>query len=174
MDRDNYVGAMGIVSDIRGVRLDGPKGYQRALLTSRMYRSMGLPNKAITTLREEAKLISDAKLRRSLSVELARCYMAADDHAATREILEEVLPKVDSVALAQEVSCMLAETCLKSGKVGQAIVVAEELLTSGASPDIALRARETLGAAYLAMKDYEKAALVFVGLLPSKPGAKKL
>ena len=67
----------------------------------------------------------------------------------------------------------MAEICLKMNKPEQAIIIAQDVLSSTTSRLQRQEAQRLLAAAYLAKQEYENAALTFSGMLTEQEGAKQ-
>lgn len=170
--RQRFVPAVAALSRIEQERLDEEQLPEFLLLNSQVYRSMGLAEKALSLLHREIKAISDPETRAELEVELARCHADSGELKAARELLAKTLPALKPGRKAHLAACELAQMCLADGQAAQAVTVIRELLKSSCQPDIRKRAQLTLGAAYLALKDYERAALAFSGMAVKRSGAK--
>ena len=100
-------------------------------------------------------------MARSAALETTRCLLS-----------QELAPALKPGRKAHIAACELARICLASGQATQAVTVTRELLKSACQDDIRRQAHLILGAAHLALKDYERAALAFSGNAAKAPGAK--
>ena len=142
-------------------------------LTAGVYREMGLAEKGAAVLRANVPQVSDPLLRAKLRIVQARCYGDAERLSEAYDILTEA-PKVLSPGVsAQEAACELAEICLRIGKPDQAATVALGVLKSSPADPQGKRARKTLAAAYLATRQYEKAAITLSGMTVDQLGVKQ-
>jgi len=89
---------------------------------------------------------------------LARCYQEGGSEAEAHSVLSDLLSRVKSDRDAEAAKGELAELSVKLGKGEQAIVLAEDLLKTSRDPALRRRCHQTLAAAHLAAKDFEKAA----------------
>lgn len=171
-DRQRFVPAVTVLSQVEREHLDEKQLPELLLLSSQIYRSMGLAEKALVMLRTRVKGVSDPEARAELEVELARCHADSGELKEARELLAKTLPALKPGRKAHIAACELARICLASGQATQAVTVTRELLKSACQDDIRRQAHLILGAAHLALKDYERAALAFSGTAVKDPGAK--
>ncbi len=139
------------------------------LLTASVYRSVGLPDKAISELRKGINLVFEPQLRAVLGLEIARAYAERGPLQQALSAFAAVLPGMEPSPLVHQAECELAEICLKLGKPDQAITVVRELLKSSCSLAVRERASRILGAAYVQRREYGQAVLAYSGLLLEKP-----
>jgi len=170
--RQRFVPAVAALSRVERKHLDEKQLPELLLLSSQIYRSMDLAEKALVMLRTGVKEVSDPEARAELEVELARCHADSGELKEARQLLTKTLPAIKPGRKAHIAACELARICLASGQATQAITVTRELLKSACQDDIRRQAHLILGAAYLALKDYERAALAFSGTAVKDPGAK--
>jgi len=132
--------------------------YQVLRLAAKIYRGMGLPEKAAKCLRVGLSAISDPDKRARLGVELSRCYREAGQLAASYEALTAALPSLPVGGRANEAAFELAEVCLELGKARQAIALAKGVLGLTTDDAQRRRAERILTAGYLATSRYDTAA----------------
>ncbi len=166
-----YTAALAVLHEV--TERDVPRtALDRAvLIESRVLRDMNVPEKALRLVRAELRFAATARMKARMAVELARCYADAGDLDAARRIMAEALPKLEPGPEAHEATCELAEFGLRAGYPEQTIGLARKLLALPVSPEVRGRAFEALGQAYVAVRDYERAALAFSGAVPGAKGA---
>lgn len=157
---------------VREAETDQQK-YQALSLTAGVYREMGLAEKGAAVLRANVPQVSDPLLRAKLRIAQARCYRDAERLSEAYDILTEAPKMLSPGVSAQEAACELAEICLRIGKPVQAATVALAVLKSSPPDPQRSRARKTLAAAYLARRQYEKAAITLSGMTVDQLGAKQ-
>ena len=155
-----YADALGTLAKLDSEELAAAQRQQVLIMTARLYRTMGLTDKAVSFLRAQLPTVMDPSMKASLAVELARCQLDNAEAAAARTVLLDALGKLP-VEEAKEASCLLAEALLQCGQSDQAIALAAELLQAACPDGLRRRARQVLGQAYVAKQDYEQAAIVF-------------
>jgi predicted negative regulator of RcsB-dependent stress response len=124
---------------------------------------MGLPDKAIAVLGNNAEYLPDSKLKTKMSFELANCYIAKGDLDFAHKKLTTMLISAAPGPLSHEISLRLAEICLDLGQSSQTITVCKRLLDSEVSIQIQQKASKLLAVAYNQQKNFDNAALALVG-----------
>jgi len=133
------------------------------LVRSKILRTMGLVDKAISVLGDRAEYIPDPQLKAKVCFELAECYITKGNMELARRELTEVLIFVEPGPLAQEIAIELAGVCLKLGENSQAIYVCTQLLESGPSEQIKQKALSILASVYKQQQSYNEATLALLG-----------
>jgi tetratricopeptide (TPR) repeat protein len=151
----------------------GAKKYQAMLITSGIYREMGLPNRGAVFINSNINEVRDRDMRAKLRIDQARCYRDAKRFADAYAILVKAPEMLSPGKDAQQAACDLADVCLRLDRPGQAAVVAAGVLKSSKTGPHHKRARGLLVEAYLAKKEYENAATVLSGIQMDKLGAKQ-
>jgi len=167
--RERFVDAIAALRRIDTEVLSPEQMQRYLLLTASVYRSLGLPDKAISELRKGISLVFEPHLRAVLGLEMARAYAERGPLQQALSAFAAVLPGMEPSPLVHQAECELAEICLKLGKADQAITVVGELLKSSCSQAIRERASRILGAAYVQRREYGQAALAYSGLLLERP-----
>ena len=170
--QENFIMALGVLEKLSSEKLSPAHVSEKVVLTSEVFRAIGLVNKARSLLRLELGAASDPQQHARLAVELARCHMAYGDNDSARTLLTQILPTIEAGRTLLDASTLLAEVCLKCNEPGQALSLGEKVLQSNPPKDIARRVRQAMGEAYLAKKQYEKAALMFSGMGREKTSTK--
>jgi len=170
-DRRRFVRALGALNQIDPPAMTAAQRAEYLLTTARVYRSMGLADKALVLLRRELPSIREESTMISIGLEMVACHMDEDDLASARALLGELLPKMAAGAKAIEAACDLAEVCLADGRAPQAISICREIYPS-AGAEARQRILDILGRAHVQRKDYDRAALAFAGVMPRAEGGR--
>ena len=161
--QENFVEALTLIEGIQPGQFSQKESIEILLTKSKILRTIGLVDKAISVLGDKAEYIPDVQLKAKLSFELAKCYIAKDALELARKDLAEILVLIEPGPLAQEVALELADVCLKLGENSQAIYVCSQLLNSDPSEQIRQKALNILAIAYKQQKKYDKATLILLG-----------
>jgi len=153
--------AVGALNKIDEKILTEAQKYRWLILHSLVYRRMGLPRTAIGLLRSRIQTIIDEQIRCAIALELAKCYLDADDPDSAHALLVGVLPKMEPSRELYEGSCKLAEICLRTDRHEQAVTILSEVLNGPCPEDIRRRAGEMLVAAHLFRKEYQQAVAAY-------------
>ena len=165
--RSRFVSTMGALDGIDPRSLTRRQRGDYVLTRARIYRAMGLADKAAAFLRREVPAVADEKMNLAIGLEMAKCHAQEGDCGPARGLLTELLPRMKPGPAAIQAACELAEICLEDGKTAQAISVGRRWLKSG-SPAERRRILRLLGKAYLHQRNYQRAALAFAGMLPNQ------
>ena len=163
VNQGNFVQALNVLETVHLQQSSQEEYIEILLLNSRVLRAMGLVDKAIATLGNEAEYISDPQLKARIYSELADCYIAKGNLGYAREKLTEILVIVEPGPLAYETTLKLADICLKLGQESQAISVCSQLLDLDPPKQIEQKALGLLAAAYNQRQNYDRAALALLG-----------
>jgi tetratricopeptide (TPR) repeat protein len=157
-EAEDFVGAIGVLRRIEAEALTPEQTYRRLLAVSRLYRRMGLPDRARAELRRKASSVTDPSMRAVLAVEMARCLRESGELRAARQALAEAVPRLSPGPHAWQASLDLAAVCLETGESDRAAIVCRELLRDRCGEATRREALAMLSRAYLQKKDYGKAA----------------
>ena len=160
---EHFVEALTLLESIHSWQFSKKESIELLLLKSKVFRFMGLPDKAITVLGDIAEYLPDSQLKTRVSFELANCYIAKGDLKFAHKMLTEILISAAPGPLAHEVALELAGVCLKLGQNSQTASVCLQLLDSAVSARIKQKALKVLAAAYNRQKKYDDAALALLG-----------
>ena len=163
IEQEHFVEALDTLESVRLVALSEEQSVEMLLLKCRIFRMLGLLDKAIVSLRDRAEYISDSQLNAEISFELAQCHIAKGNLESARSGLSEILGAVEAGPLAQQTAMELADVCLKIGRGSQAVSVCLQLLESDVSELKKQEILRMLAAAYNQLKNYNKATLALSG-----------
>ncbi len=160
--QERFIEALTLIDSIQPWQFSQKESIEILLTKSKILRTMGLVDKAISVLGDKADYIPDLQLKAKLSFELAKCYIAKDNLELARKDLTKILVLIEPGPLAQEVALELADVCLKLGENSQAIYVCSQLLDSDPSEQIRQKTLSVLAMAYKQQKKYDKATLILL------------
>jgi len=163
IQQGHFVEALDVLESGRSELLSQKDSIEILLFKSRIFRAMGLADKSIVVLGDKAEYISAPQLKARILLELAKCHIAQGDLASAESILTESLSLADPGPLAHEIACELAGVCLKLSRNSQAVSICSQLLDSNPSSLIKQKALNILATAYNQQKNYDRAALAFLG-----------
>jgi tetratricopeptide (TPR) repeat protein len=160
--QENFVAALDTIENVRAWPFSQEQSTQLLLLKSKVMRSIGLTDKAITVLVDRTQYLTDVGLKANMTLELARCYVAMQNLELARTHFTEVLSMVEAGPVAQQASLELAEVCLKLDDHKQTILICNQLLGSSASEQIKQEASKIIASAYSSQLEYDKAAVALM------------
>jgi len=163
IQQQRFIEAIALLENMQPWQFSQKEYIEILLAKSKILRSMGLFDKAITTLGDKAEYLADPQLKAKVFFEMAECSAAMRDLELARSKLTEILTFVEPGSFAHEVSLKLAETCLKLGQNAQTISICSQLLDSRPSAQIKQKALNILATAYQQQKNYDKAAITLLG-----------
>lgn len=163
MHAGQFVQALDMLENIYSATLSGKETVEILLLKSKVFRSIGLVDKAITLLGNRAGYVRDSQLAAGINFELSECYSEKGNLNLARKKLVEVLVLAESGPLAHQSALNLADICLKLGHDSQAISVCSQLLDLEPPERIKQEALQLLATAYNQRKNYDSAALALLG-----------
>ncbi|RKY10051.1 MAG: hypothetical protein DRP66_00735, partial [Planctomycetota bacterium] len=163
MHEGQFVQALDMLEGIHSATLSGKETVEILLLKSKVFRSIGLVDKAITLLGDRAGDMRDSRLAAEINFELSECYIENGNLNLARKKLVEILALAESGPLAHQSALNLADICLKLGHDSQAISVCSQLLDLAPPERIKQEALQLLAAAYNQRKNYDSAALALLG-----------
>lgn len=171
MRQDELAMAIAVVESIHRDRVPADKADEAVLLHAQILRAVGLADKAAMRLQAEMASATSAQNRTRMAIELARCHIDAGKLKDAHRELAAILTDVGTGPLAHEAACELAEVCLKTGQADHAISVCQHALGLPLPDATRQRLLNILGAAYVRIRDYDRAALTFSTLAPEAKGA---
>lgn len=168
IQQGHFVEALKLLENTSSWQLSQKESIEILLLKASTLRSMGLVDEAITVLGDKAEYLLDSQLKAKISFEQAKCLIAKDNLELARKKLSEILVLVEPGPLAHEAGCELADVCLKLGQDSQAISICFQLLDSAPANTIQQRALNLLATTYTKQKNYDQAALAYLGQWPGQ------
>ena len=158
-----FVKALDMLEGVNSATLSGKGVVGILLLKSKVFRAIGLVDKAIALLGNRARYVQNSQLAAEINFELSECYLEKGDLDTALEKLVTILELAESGPLAHQSALNLADICLKLGKDSQAISVCSQLLDLEPPEQIKQEALQLLAAAYNQQKNYDSAALALLG-----------
>jgi len=163
---EEFAEALALLHRIPAGGAPADKVDQAALAEARILQDMGLAHRAMHCLKDRRPKAASTGAAVEMEIEIARCSVALDRPEDARRLLEVAAAHLDPGPLARRVSAELAEVHLVLGRVQEAVSLARSVLAEATAPAVRRRALRTLGQAYLARRDYDRAAIAFAGTLP--------
>lgn len=163
IEQQRFLDALDALGSTHPWQLSNSENVELLLLRSRIFRTIGLLDKAIAALGDRAQYLEDPQLKARISFELAKCYIAKGNLELARGTLAEILIIVEHGPLAHQVQWELADVCLELGQNPQAVSICSQLLDSQPSAQIKQKALALLADAYNHQKNYDSAALALLG-----------
>ncbi|MHC4551141.1 MAG: tetratricopeptide repeat protein [Planctomycetota bacterium] len=133
------------------------------ILKSRLLRTMGLTDKAVTLLRDRLDYITNSSLKAQMGYELSLCYIDLGELELAAKKLAHNLELSAPGDMTHQSSLLLAKICLQLDRGSQARTLCENLLTQNTSDDIRQEVIEMLALMHSDEKNYDNAALVLMG-----------
>ena len=163
MHEGQFVKALDMLEGVQTAALSRKGAVEILLLKSKVFRSIGLVDKAITLLGNRARYVHDSQLGAEINFELSECYIEKGNLNLARKKLAEILVLAESGPLTYQSALNLADICLKLGHDSQAISVCSQLLDMEPPEQIKQEALQLLATAYNQRKNYDSAALALLG-----------
>ena len=170
LQQGQFSRVLGALGKLQELALDPEQRFSMLVISARAHRAMGLAPLAARTLRSRIGELTDPSLQAQLQVEYARCLEDSEDVEGARAALEQALSALPIGPAADAACCDLARLCLKTGRIEQAVTLAQAALARQMDPDQRRRALEILGSAFLQRKQYPQAVEAFSGLLAKTQG----
>jgi len=158
----DFVTALKTVENIRPWSFSQEQTTRFLLLKSEILRESGLVEQASALLADRIQYLTDAKLKAYVTLEMARCEIAANHLDLAKSYLTNAISSIDAGPDAQTASLELAEICLKLKDYQQTIFICKQLLDSSTPEQIKQKASKLLAAAYSNQKNYDKAAMALL------------
>jgi tetratricopeptide (TPR) repeat protein len=163
MQQEQLVEALDILETVRSWEMSPKEYVEILLLKASVLRRMGLADKAVATLGEQAEYVTDQQLKAKVSLEIIRCRIAKGDLERAYKDLTKIMTFVEPGPVMDEITLELANVCLKLDQCEQAIAVCSQLLSDGPCVKMKQEALEILATAYRRRQEYDKAALALLG-----------
>jgi tetratricopeptide (TPR) repeat protein len=168
MKQNDFVTALKTIENVRQWSFSQEQTTRLLLLKARILRESGLIDQASTLLTDRIQYLTDAKLKASVTLEMARCEVASNHLDIARTYLTDAIASLDAGPDSQTASLELAEVCLKLKDYRQTISICKRLLDSSPPEPIKQKASKIIAAAYSSQKDYDKAAVSLLTLSASQ------
>jgi tetratricopeptide (TPR) repeat protein len=128
MQQGLMVEALGVLETTYTWQLSPEENMELLLLRAQVLRSIGLTDKAITTLKDRGQFLTNMELKARIALELTSCYVERGQHDQARTTLSGVLPSLPPGPMANQVGRELARVCLRMGEGDQAVSICTQLL----------------------------------------------
>ena len=158
----DFVTALKTVENVRPWSFSQEQTTRFLLLKSEILRESGLVEQASALLADRIQYLTNTKLKAYVTLEMARCEIAANHLDLARSYLTEAISSINAGPDAQTASLELAEVCLKLKDYRQTLSICKQLLDSSPPEQIKQKASKLLSAAYSNQKDYDKAAMALL------------
>ncbi len=163
IQQDCLVDAINVLENTGAWQFSQRESIEVLLLKARIFRSMGLFNKAMAVLADRAEYLPDPELKARVHFEMTKCYIAKGQWERAYKSLSSILVIVEPGPFAQEVEYELAQVSLKLSRVAQTIAICSRILKSAPSETVRKKVSDLLARAYTQQKDYDGAALALLG-----------
>ena len=160
---ENFVEALTLLENLDSWQFSKKESIDMLILKGKVLRLMGLPDKAIILLSDNAESLPESELKTKMTFEVANCYIDRGDLDYAHTILTEMLMSATPGPLLHEITLRLAEVCLMLDQSDQTVTVCRQLLDSEVSTQIKQKAIKVLAAAYNQQKNFDDAALILIG-----------
>jgi len=162
IQQDCLVDAINVLENTGAWQFSQRESIEVLLLKARIFRSMGLFNKAMAVLADRAEYLPDPELKARVHFEMTKCYIAKGQWERAYKSLSSILVIVEPGPFAQEVEYELAQVSLKLSRVAQTIAICSRILKSAPSETVRKKVSDLLARAYTQQKDYDGAALALL------------
>jgi len=139
------------------------------LIQSKVYRSIGLAEKAHSILGDKAEYISDPQLKSEILLEIGRCYVSMGDFPEAENILSKTIIIVEPGPHADQIKLELAQVLFNQNKSDQTILICTKIMESNTDKKISEAASKLASEAYKRKDDYNNAAAVLLKDLTYAP-----
>lgn len=163
MESGHYVLAFDVLEETYLSQFSQGDSVKLMVLKSRLLRTMGLTEKAVSLLRDRLDYITDSSMKAQMGYELSLCYIDLDELEMAAKRLARNLELSAPGHMTHQSSLLLAQVSLQLGRDGQAMTLCENLLKQNTSNDIHQEATEMLALIHSQKKNYDHAALVLMG-----------
>jgi len=163
MQQGNFIEALNVLEAVHPWQFSSAQYAEVLILKARLFRSIGLFDKAIATIGDRVEYEPDPYLKARLSLELSKCYTAKGELQTAQKILSEVITQTEPGPPDLEVALELAGLCLKLGQTNQVISLCRQVLSLTPPAETAQKARRLLALAFSRESKYDNAALALAG-----------
>jgi tetratricopeptide (TPR) repeat protein len=162
---EEFAEALALMHRVEAEGAPGDRIDRAVLAEARLLQEMGLARRAMYRLKDRRQKAADTKTAVEMEIELARCALALDRPSDALRVLQAAA-NLEPGPLARRVSAELARVHLALGRTQEAASLARAVLAEETRPEFRRAALETLGRAYLARRDYDRAAIALAGKVP--------
>jgi len=162
VEQRKFIQALDALENVDFWRFSQTESVKILLLKSRILQNMGLTDKAIAVLDNQAEYISDPQLKAEILFDIANCYITQGQLQLAHEELTNLLLVVRPGPLAYRIAIRLAETCSMLGLNSQAVSVCTQLMEADIPEQTRSKAAVILAMAHNAQQDYDSAALALL------------
>lgn len=162
VEQGKFIQALDTLEDVDFWQFSQAESVRILLLKSKILQDMGLIEKAITILSDQAEYIPDPQLKAEMSFEIANCYVARGQLQLAHEELTRLLLVVRPGHLAYRIAIRLAEICSMLGLNSQAVSVCTQLMQADIPEQTRTKAAVILAMAYNGQQNYDSAALALL------------
>jgi tetratricopeptide (TPR) repeat protein len=163
IQQGRLIDALSVLENTGAWQFSQRESIEVLLLKARIFRSMGLVDKAMALLADRAEYLPDPELKARVHFEMTECYIAKGQWEQAYKSLSSILVIVEPSPFAQEVEYELAQVSLKLSRVAQTIAICSRILKSAPSETVRKKVSDLLARAYTQQKDYDGAALALLG-----------
>lgn len=163
---DEFAEALALLHRVEAEGAPADRIDDAVLAEGRLLQKMGLAQRAMHRLKDRRPKTAGVRAAVEMEIEIARCAVALDHPEDARRLLEGAAAHLDPGPLARRVSAELADVHLVLGRIQEAASLARSVLAEDPAPAVRRHALQTLGKAYLARRDYDRAAIAFAGKVP--------
>jgi tetratricopeptide (TPR) repeat protein len=163
IQQDRLVDAISVLENTGAWQFSQRESVEVLLLKARIFRSMGLVDKAMAVLADRADYLPDPELKARIHFEMTKCYIERCQWERAHKSLSSILVIIEPGPFAHEVEYELAQVSLKLNRVAQTIAICSRILKSAPSETIRKKTSDLLARAYTQQKDYDGAALALLG-----------
>jgi len=162
VEQKEFIQALHALENVDFWQFSQAESVRIMLLKSKILQHMGLIEKAITVLGDQAEYISDPQLRAEILFDIANCYITHGQLQLAHEELTKLLLVVRPGPLAYRIAVRLAEICSMLGLNSQVISVCTQLMEADVPEQIRQKVAVILAMAHNAQQDYDSAALALL------------
>lgn len=159
----SFVQALNLLGTVDPTTLSPDESVQVLLMKSKILRSMGLYDKAISVFGDRVEYTYDQQLKAQIYYELSLSYIEKEDLNSAGRLLSDIIVLAKPGQLMYDSSLKLADVCLKLNRGSQSVTVCRQLLNLQPPDDVKQKALQLLASAYKQDQNYDSAALALLG-----------
>ncbi|HOK95032.1 MAG TPA: tetratricopeptide repeat protein [Anaerohalosphaeraceae bacterium] len=161
--QERFIQSLDILNEALRRHLTQQEMVHLLVLKSRVFRGMGLTDKAIAFLNDKESYLLDNSLKAMVGSELSQCYMEQGNWDYAYKKLMQTLEWVQSGPLMHQTMLRLAQVCVNRGLHTQASAVCSQLISLNPADSIRQQAAEIQAGIYQTQKHYDLAVLELLG-----------